>query len=330
MTGPSGRDACWRCATCTCASTRLTARLMRSVACRSTSATARRSASSASPGAARAPRSCRSPACCPRTSPPPPARVGYGGTDLLTADERTMRRVRGGGIGVVFQDPLATLNPVVRLRRQLIKGPRQHLDLSRREATDRAVELLAAVGIPDPARRIRQYPNQLSGGMRQRVMIAMALGSDPAAPRRRADHRAGRDRAGADRRLGPAIRDGARHTTVWVTHDLGVIAGLADRVLVMYAGTSSRAARPGIAEAAAPPVHHRPPAVRAAGRHGSPGHAGVDRRQPAVADRSAAGLPVRRPLPPRVRALHARAPAAARRGRRPDSACFLTHEPGAL
>jgi oligopeptide transport system ATP-binding protein len=179
----------------------------------------------------------------PRLLPPSIATISGGavwfdGTDLLRADDRTLHSVRGGDIGVIFQDPLSSLNPVLRMHRQLTEGPRQHLGLSRREATDRALELLAAVGIPDPHRRLRQYPSEYSGGMRQRAMIAMALASEPRLlladePTTALDVTVQAQILALVRRL----RDERGLSVVWVTHDLGIVAGLVDRVLVMYAGT---------------------------------------------------------------------------------------------
>jgi peptide/nickel transport system ATP-binding protein len=163
--------------------------------------------------------------------------VLFGGRDLLTAGEKELRQVRGRDIAVVFQDALAALNPTQRVGEQVAEMIRTHRKVPRRRARERAVELLGEVGIANPARAVRAYPHQLSGGMRQRVMIAIALANDPAVliadepttaldvtiqsqvlrllQRLRADH-------------GTAI--------VLITHDLGVVAEVADRVAVMYAG----------------------------------------------------------------------------------------------
>jgi len=160
-----------------------------------------------------------------------------GDLDLLHASPARVRRVRGRTIAYVFQEPMTSLNPAFKIGRQIEEVLRRHLDLSRRRARTRTIELLDLVRIPAPARRVDEYPHQLSGGMRQRVMIAMALACDPKIlvadePTTALDVtiQAGildlmRDiRA----RLGTAI--------VLITHNLGVVADIADRVLVMYAG----------------------------------------------------------------------------------------------
>jgi peptide/nickel transport system ATP-binding protein len=172
---------------------------------------------------------------------PPSAKVegraAFGDVDLLRASPSRIRRIRGREIAFVFQEPMTSLNPAFRVGRQVAEVLQRHLDLSRRDADARAVELLELVRIPAPARRAREYPHQLSGGMRQRVMIAMALACDPKVlvadePTTALDVtiQAGildlmRD---IRERLGTAI--------VLITHNLGVVADIADRVLVMYAG----------------------------------------------------------------------------------------------
>jgi peptide/nickel transport system ATP-binding protein len=172
---------------------------------------------------------------------PPSAKVEgtarFDGIDLLSAPAREIRRIRGREIAFVFQEPMTSLNPSFRVGRQIAEVLQRHLELSRRAADRRAVELLDLVRIPAPDRRVREYPHQLSGGMRQRVMIAMALACDPKVlvadePTTALDVtiQAGildlmRD---IRERLGTAI--------VLITHNLGVVADIADRVLVMYAG----------------------------------------------------------------------------------------------
>ncbi|CAN5468447.1 ABC transporter ATP-binding protein [soil metagenome] len=164
-------------------------------------------------------------------------RVLFRGTDLASAGKADMQRIRGRDIAMIFQEPMTSLNPVMSLSDQLCEPLRQHLKLGRKAARERAIELLAFVGISDPAERARQFPHELSGGMRQRVMIAMALACDPKLliadePTTALDvtvqaqvlELIGELRA----RLGTAV--------VLITHDLGVVAGTADRVLVMYAG----------------------------------------------------------------------------------------------
>ncbi len=172
---------------------------------------------------------------------PPSAKIEgtarFDGVELLSASMRQIRRIRGREIAFVFQEPMTSLNPSFRVGRQIAEVLQQHLDLTRRDADRRAVELLDLVRIPAPDRRVREYPHQLSGGMRQRVMIAMALACDPKVlvadePTTALDVtiQAGildlmRD---IRERLGTAI--------VLITHNLGVVADIADRVLVMYAG----------------------------------------------------------------------------------------------
>ena len=172
---------------------------------------------------------------------PPSAKIdgsaSFDGLDLLRASPRQIRRIRGREVAFVFQEPMTSLNPALRVGRQIAEVLEHHLSLTRRAADKRAVELLDLVRIPAPARRVREYPHQLSGGMRQRVMIAIALACDPKVlvadePTTALDVtiQAGildlmRD---IRERLGTAI--------VLITHNLGVVADLADRVLVMYAG----------------------------------------------------------------------------------------------
>jgi peptide/nickel transport system ATP-binding protein len=163
--------------------------------------------------------------------------VRFGDRDLLTADEASLRNVRGREISFVFQEPMTSLNPVFTVGRQIGEVLRHHLGLDRAAARDRTIELLELVGIPGPARRIDEYPHQLSGGMRQRVMVAMAVACEPKVliadePTTALDVtiQAGildlmRD---IRERLGTAI--------LLITHDLGVVADVADRVMVMYAG----------------------------------------------------------------------------------------------
>jgi len=134
-----------------------------------------------------------------RLIPTPPARIKEGailleGQDLAALSEKEMQKVRGNKIGMIFQDPMTSLNPTMTIGMQIMEGLIQHQRLSKSAAKERAIELLAMVGISNPETRIKQYPHQMSGGMRQRVMIAMAL----AAHRRRTDHGAGRDDSGAN------------------------------------------------------------------------------------------------------------------------------------
>jgi peptide/nickel transport system ATP-binding protein len=169
--------------------------------------------------------------------------VRFEGTDLLTLSMRRLRHIRGRQISYVFQEPMTSLNPVFSIGHQIEESLRRHLDLSRQDARARAIELLQLVRIPAAARRLREYPHQLSGGMRQRVMIAMALACDPKLlvadePTTALDVtiQAGildlmRD---IRERLGTAI--------ILITHNLGVVADVADRVVVMYAGRKAEEA----------------------------------------------------------------------------------------
>ncbi|HEX5367151.1 MAG TPA: ABC transporter ATP-binding protein [Acidimicrobiales bacterium] len=173
--------------------------------------------------------------------PRPPAAVSghvhFGGRDLLALSEAALEKVRGPGIGVVFQDPMTSLNPVLTVGRQLTEGMEVHLGLGRRAATDRAAELLDMVGIPSPRDRLHAYPHQLSGGMRQRVMIAIALSCEPSVLI--ADEATTALDVTVQAQIVDLIADLRRRTglaVVWITHDLGVVAGIADRVAVMYAG----------------------------------------------------------------------------------------------
>jgi len=169
--------------------------------------------------------------------------VSFDGTELLGASRSDLRKVRGRQISFVFQEPMTSLNPVFRIGRQIDEVVQEHMDVSKRGARARALELLDLVHIPDPARRVDEYPHQLSGGMRQRVMIAMALACDPKIliadePTTALDVTI---QAGildllreVRERLGTAI--------VLITHNLGVVADLADRVVVMYAGRKAEEA----------------------------------------------------------------------------------------
>ncbi|MEK6607152.1 MAG: ABC transporter ATP-binding protein [Myxococcota bacterium] len=174
--------------------------------------------------------------------PCPPGRIAggsavLGGADLLRADAEALRRVRGRKIAMIFQDPMTSLNPYMRIGRQIAEVLETHLATPRREAEARAIELLRLVKVPDPERRAREYPHQFSGGMRQRAMIAMALACAPEVliadePTTALDVTIQAQVLALLRelqqRLGMAI--------VLITHDLGVVAGMADRVAVMYAG----------------------------------------------------------------------------------------------
>ena len=173
--------------------------------------------------------------------PSPPARfegqARFNGQDLLALDEKSRRGIRGRHIGFVFQEPMTSLNPLLTIGRQMTEAPRQHLDMPADEANRKAVELLSLVGIPEPERRLRAYPHQLSGGMRQRVMIAMALMCDPQVliadePTTALDVTTQAQILELVKRL----QERFGMAVVWITHDLGVVADFAHRVAVMYAG----------------------------------------------------------------------------------------------
>jgi oligopeptide/dipeptide ABC transporter ATP-binding protein len=172
----------------------------------------------------------------------PPMRVTaghirFGGTDLLTLDEKAMRRLRGDDIAMIFQEPMTSLNPVFTIGDQIAEVVLLHRQASRAAARDRAVELLARVGIPAPADALGRYPHQLSGGQRQRVMIAMALACDPRLLV------ADEPTTALDVTVQAQILDlldGLRRETgmavLLITHDLGVVSQFCDRVAVMYGG----------------------------------------------------------------------------------------------
>jgi len=173
--------------------------------------------------------------------PMPPGRVTgtatFLGTDLIACEEEQLLRYRGRHVGFVFQDPMTSLNPVHTIGRQLTEGMRHHLQLSESDARDRAVDLLDQVGIPSPASRLDDYPHQFSGGMRQRVVIAIGLSCDPEVLV--ADEATTAldvtTQAQIVDLIGQLQADRGM-AVIWITHDLGVVAGIADRVLVMYAG----------------------------------------------------------------------------------------------
>ncbi|HVL56954.1 MAG TPA: ABC transporter ATP-binding protein [Burkholderiaceae bacterium] len=177
-----------------------------------------------------------------RLLPMPPARIAAGriefdGRNLLELSEPEMRAVRGNLISMVFQEPMTSLNPVLTIGRQVAEVLVLHRGLSQREALERAIDGLRKVQIPEPERRVRQYPHELSGGMRQRVMIAMALACSPRLliadePTTALDVTIQAQILELMRRLG--AETGA--SIILITHDLGVVAEMAQRVIVMYAG----------------------------------------------------------------------------------------------
>jgi oligopeptide/dipeptide ABC transporter ATP-binding protein len=163
--------------------------------------------------------------------------VALDGTNLIEASEAELREVRGERIGMVFQDPMTSFNPVYRIGWQIVEAIRAHRDIGDREARELAVEMLDSVGIPDASRRVDAYPHEFSGGMRQRAMIAMSLALEPDVliadePTTALDVTVQAQILDLLARLNRE-RDLA---TILITHDLGVVAEVADRVLVMYAG----------------------------------------------------------------------------------------------
>ena len=177
-----------------------------------------------------------------RLVPTPPGRIVGGeilfnGRDLLTLSDSELRKVRGKRIGMIFQDPMTSLNPFMRISQQLMEVTELHLGHARAEAFAHAVRMLELVGIPDAHRRARGYPHELSGGMRQRVMIAMALACRPELLI------ADEPTTALDVTIQAQILDLIRQlksetgtSVILITHDLGVVAGMTDRLIVMYAG----------------------------------------------------------------------------------------------
>jgi oligopeptide transport system ATP-binding protein len=177
-----------------------------------------------------------------RLIPEPPGRIEGGqalfdGVDLLSCPERTLRSIRGKRIGMVFQDPMTSLNPYLRIEEQLIEPLRLHEGMERNQAVRRAVRALEEVGVPGAAQRVRCYPHEFSGGMRQRVMIAMALITRPELLI--ADEPTTALDVTVQAQILDVIRTLQRErgmAVIFISHDLGVVAGFCQRVLVMYAG----------------------------------------------------------------------------------------------
>jgi oligopeptide transport system ATP-binding protein len=177
-----------------------------------------------------------------RLIPEPPGKIASGqaifqGKDLLKMSPDEIRHVRGAQIGMVFQDPMTSLNPVLTIGRQLTEALELHMAMNKQQARQRAADLLGMVGIPQPGDRLDDYPHQFSGGMRQRVMIAMALSCTPQLliadePTTALDVTIQAQIVELVKRL----RDELGMAIIWITHDLGIVAGLAKRVIVMYAG----------------------------------------------------------------------------------------------
>ncbi|PXA85222.1 peptide ABC transporter ATP-binding protein [Caulobacter sp. D4A] len=172
----------------------------------------------------------------------PPGRIVRGevlfnGRDLLALSQRELFDLRGKEIGFVFQDPMTSLNPVLTIERQIAEPLRRHFGMSASQARTRVVELLELVGIPDAARRAGQYPHEFSGGMRQRVMIAIGISCNPKLLI--ADEATTALDVTVQAQILDLVRDLKKKigtTVIWITHDMGVVAGLADTVQVMYGG----------------------------------------------------------------------------------------------
>jgi oligopeptide/dipeptide ABC transporter ATP-binding protein len=174
----------------------------------------------------------------------PGSRISFDGTDVMALKEDALRDIRGRRIGMVFQDPMTSLNPVFTVGDQVAEGIRAHFPVSRREADGRAIALLDEVGISDATSRARDYPHQMSGGMRQRVMIAMALACQPELliadePTTALDVTV----QAQILEILDALRQARGMAVLLITHDLGIVAGRADRVAVMYAGQIVEEAR---------------------------------------------------------------------------------------
>jgi peptide/nickel transport system ATP-binding protein len=191
-----------------------------------------------------------------RLIPEPPGKIAgairLNGKNLLECSDREMRAIRGNDISMIFQEPMTSLNPVLTVGRQIGETLRLHQGMSAKEAEDRAVEMLNLVGIPEARRRVREYPHQLSGGMRQRVMIAIALACNPKLLI--ADEPTTALDVTIQAQILELMRD-LKHRVgaaiVLITHDLGVVAEVAERVVVMYAGRK-------VEEAAIKPLFRNP------------------------------------------------------------------------
>jgi peptide/nickel transport system ATP-binding protein len=188
----------------------------------------------------------------------PPARMAgqirFDGRNLLELPEAEMRKLRGNEIGMIFQEPMTSLNPVLTVGRQIAEAIRLHQGLSKRAARERAIEMLKLVGIPAPERREREYPHQLSGGMRQRVMIGIALVCNPKLliadePTTALDVTIQAQILDLIRRLKTEMGS----AVMLITHDLGVVAEIAERVIVLYAGRKVEEAS--VADIFADPKH---------------------------------------------------------------------------
>src|SRR5215211_4332019 len=163
--------------------------------------------------------------------------IKFDGKELLTASDDELRKIRGNDIAMIFQDPLSSLHPFYKVGAQIVEAVRAHRDVSKQQAHDRAIEMLGLVGIPEPRKRAESYPHEFSGGMRQRAMIAMALANDPKLliadePTTALDVTV----QAQILELIQTLRKEFDAAVVIITHDLGVVAQMADEIAVMYAG----------------------------------------------------------------------------------------------
>jgi len=182
----------------------------------------------------------------PEAALSPEGEIIFEGRDLLGNSEQEMQRVRGNSISMVFQEPMTSLNPVFTIGFQIAETLTTHLDISKKEARNRAVELLRQVRVPSPEERIRQYPHQMSGGMRQRVMIAMSLACNPALiiadePTTALDVTI----QAQILELMEDLRKTMQTSLLFITHDLGIVSEVSQRVMVMYAGAAMEQAASG-------------------------------------------------------------------------------------
>lgn len=176
-----------------------------------------------------------------RLVPSPPAQmsgsINFKGQEILSKTDREMENIRGKEMGMIFQDPMTSLNPTMTIGQQIMEGLTKHQGLSKEDATKRAIEMLTLVGIPNPASRVKQYPHEFSGGMRQRAMIAIALACNPSLLI------ADEPTTALDVTIQAQILEVMKNlqkqfgtSIILITHDLGVVADMCDRVIVMYAG----------------------------------------------------------------------------------------------
>ena len=248
--------------------------------------------------------------------------VNYQDRNLLELSDSEMQNYRGNEIGMIFQDPMTSLNPVYRIGEQIVEAIQTHEKADKRSARRRAVELLRQVGIPNPEQRVDDFPHQFSGGMRQRAMIAMALSCNPSIliadePTTALDVTIQAQIV----ELISQLKDDFNSGVIMITHDLGVVADIADEIVVMYAGrVVERAATAGPVLRPTDAVHVGAARVDSAARPAEARPAALDQGRPAVAHQRAAGLQVPAALPARVREVHggagAREPGRDARARR--------------